>query len=121
MSKTNINHFTTAFISSLLKIEAQYAPINDAQVFDINKDGNLDIVTVGNLYGSEVETTRADAGIGNVLIGDGMGNFRNIDHFESGFYAPEDARKILLLKNEKIQFMVLNNNSQSNTFELIGG
>ena len=32
------------------------SPIKSTLVFDINKDGHQDIITVGNHYGVEVET-----------------------------------------------------------------
>ena len=49
--------------------DAQIAPLKSAMVYDINNDGHQDIVTVGNHYGVEVETTRYDAGYGTVLLG----------------------------------------------------
>ncbi len=51
---------------------------------DINKDGNLDIVLFGNMYGFEVETPRQDAGYGLYLTGDGKGNFTPLMPYDSG-------------------------------------
>ena len=86
---------------------------------DINKDGNKDIVSVGNHYATEVETTRYDAGIGAVLLGDGENNFKSISVVESGFYVPSDSRQINTLKTKnKNIFIVTNNNSNPLLFQI---
>jgi len=38
--------------------EVQLAPVQDCKVVDVNKDGELDLVLVGNHFDSEVETVR---------------------------------------------------------------
>ena len=53
--------------------EAQIFPINQILPDDYDKDGFLDILIAGNLYASEVETPRADAGQGLFLKGNGEG------------------------------------------------
>ena len=99
--------------------EAQVSPIKSSLVFDINKDGHLDIVTVGNHYGVEVETTRYDAGFGAVLLGDGKNNYKFIPPQQSGFYTPQDSRDIKKVKiNNKDFFIVANNNSSLSFFSL---
>ncbi len=77
-----------------LPIEAQFSPINDMIIDDFNNDGNLDIFAAGNLYGTEVETVRADAGIGLLLAGDGKGNFTFVNHEESGILLPYDVKRL---------------------------
>ncbi len=42
---------------------------------DVNGDGNLDILMVGNDYGNEVFVGRYDAFKGALLLGNGKGNF----------------------------------------------
>ena len=88
-------------------------------MLDINKDGHLDIVTVGNHYGVEVETTRYDAGFGAVLLGDGKNNYKFIPPQQSGFYTPQDSRDIKTLSlNNKDLLIVANNNSSLSFFSL---
>lgn len=101
-----------------LPIEAQISPLKSALVLDIDDDGNKDIVTVGNHYEAEVETTRYDAGIGTVLLGDGNNNFKAISAVESGFYIPYDSRQVNVLyqKNKEVLF-VTNNNGHLSLFE----
>ena len=73
---------------------AQISSINDFYVEDINGDGHLDAILAGNLFDAEVETTRADAGYGLVLLGDGSGNFQVMDKMESGLFIPFQVRSL---------------------------
>jgi hypothetical protein len=100
-----------------LPIQAQLTPIKSSIVMDFNNDGNKDILTVGNHFGVEVETTRYDAGIGNILLGDGQNNFTNISALESGFNVPFDSRdaKILTQGNKNL-LIVTNNNGKMSTY-----
>ncbi|SEP83677.1 Repeat domain-containing protein [Hyunsoonleella jejuensis] len=99
--------------------ELQIAPIKSALVMDVNKDGNNDILTVGNHFGVEVETTRYDAGIGSVLIGDGNNNFEVTNLQESGFYVPSDSRQITPLDIDgKTYLIIANNNEPISVFRL---
>ncbi|WP_033957941.1 VCBS repeat-containing protein [Psychroserpens jangbogonensis] len=106
-------------VSQSLPNEAQISPIKSTLVFDINKDGHQDIITVGNHYGVEVETTRYDAGFGSVLLGDGKNNFNFVSPNKSGFYVPFDSRDVkqLHLKN-KVLILVTNNNADLSVFSM---
>ncbi|MFK7832740.1 MAG: VCBS repeat-containing protein [Winogradskyella sp.] len=95
--------------------EAQVAPIKSSLVLDINQDGNLDIITVGNHYGVEVETTRYDAGFGAVLLGDGHNNFSFVSPKKSGFYIPEDSRSINKINTRNNNFIFVTNNNSTPT------
>ncbi|MDX1477573.1 MAG: VCBS repeat-containing protein, partial [Saprospiraceae bacterium] len=64
----------------------QMAPIYGIGCEDLNGDGNVDLIVAGNLYTTEVETPRLDAGNGFVLKGDGTGGFTPVDN--TGFYVP---------------------------------
>jgi len=98
-------------IRKALPSEAQVAPIKGTLVLDINKDGFKDIITIGNHYGVEVETTRYDAGFGSVLLGDGTNSFKYISPKESGFYVPYDSRAIKGLNRKKDTLIVVTNNN----------
>ena len=89
---------------------AQISPINGIAISDVNQDGNKDILTVGNLYGTEVETSRYDASVGMVLLGDGKMNFTPVPTLKSGFYTPYDAKAIqrISLQNNRSAFVVVN-------------
>jgi hypothetical protein len=81
-----------------LPIEAQLAPLNDIIVKDIDADGNLDIVGVGNDFGNETFIGRYDAMNGLFLKGNGKGSFETIPNSESGLLAPKDAKSISTVK-----------------------
>ena len=63
---------------------AQVSSINGIEVLDVNGDRHPDLIIAGNLYGTEVETTRYDASIGLVLLGDGQLNFNPVSTTSSG-------------------------------------
>ncbi|MEE9437781.1 MAG: VCBS repeat-containing protein [Saprospiraceae bacterium] len=102
------------FVSKELPMRAQLSPIYDMEIRDFDKDGKLDILTVGNFYEREIETTRSDAGIGALLKGDGKGSFEVVHPTKMGMVADNDARAVAALKshNGNECIMVANNNSQ---------
>ncbi|TRO67142.1 VCBS repeat-containing protein [Christiangramia sabulilitoris] len=103
-----------------LPVEAQISNINQILVEDFDEDGNLDALIAGNLFASEVETPRADAGIGLLLKGNGKGQFQAVQARESGFFVPGDVKDMIRLKtahgdyiisaknNDKLQLIKVN-------------
>jgi hypothetical protein len=102
-----------------LPVKAQFSSINDIIIKDFNGDQNPDVLLAGNLFVSEIETTRNDAGTGLLLLGDGRNNFQSVDFPESGFMARKDAKKLRLLKGKNKTYVhVANNNNVLQVFEL---
>eukprot|EP01093_Parvamoeba_rugata_P011486 TRINITY_DN315_c0_g1_i11.p1 TRINITY_DN315_c0_g1~~TRINITY_DN315_c0_g1_i11.p1 ORF type:complete len:1112 (-),score=288.81 TRINITY_DN315_c0_g1_i11:8133-11468(-) len=98
---------------------AQLTNLNDMLISDFNGDGSLDVLGVGNLYVSEIETPRNDAGTGVLLLGDGKGSFTAKRGSEIGFYAAKDAKKLITItNNKKDYYLVGNNNDALQFFEL---
>lgn len=98
---------------------AQLSNLNDMLVRDFNGDGALDVLAVGNLYVSEIETPRNDAGTGVLLLGNAKGTFTAKRGTEIGFFADKDAKKLVPLANgQKNYLMVANNNDVLQFFEL---
>lgn len=98
---------------------AQLSNLNDMLVRDFNGDGALDVLAVGNLYVSEIETPRNDAGTGLLLLGDGNGSFSAKRGSEIGFFADRDAKKLVTLSNvQNDYFLVGNNDDVLQIFEL---
>ena len=67
-----------------LPIEAQFAPAFGCSVADFDGDGNEDIYLAQNFFNVESESSRYDAGLGLVMLGDGQGGFRALSSTESG-------------------------------------
>ncbi len=112
--------FATSFIENLgnndfrvtkLPIEAQFSSVNDILIKDFNKDGNLDVLLVGNLYVSEIETPRNDASIGLVLLGDGENNFTPMSNQKSGIVVRGDAKKVKYIENNNQKLLLVTNNN----------
>jgi hypothetical protein len=80
-----------------LPLLAQIAPVNGMAIDDVNADGNLDVLLVGNDYGNEVFSGRYDAMTGLVLLGDGKGGFEPVRSLESGFVVQGDAKAMAVL------------------------
>ena len=98
---------------------AQLSNLNDMLVRDFNGDGALDVLAIGNLYVSEIETPRNDAGTGLLLLGDGNGSFSAKRGSEIGFFADRDAKKLVDLSNvQNDYFLVGNNDDVLQIFEL---
>ena len=97
---------------------AQISSINGIVVEDFDKDGIKDLLTAGNLYVSEVETTRNDASVGLMLKGSNQG-FIPVPMHESGMYTAGDVKNLCQLSNENgDQFIVVaNNNDRIQIFE----
>lgn len=98
---------------------AQISAVNGIVAEDINGDEVLDLVLAGNLYSSEVETTRNDASEGIVLVGQGDGTFREMPITASGFYAGGDVKDVEILRKGKHKLiLVSNNNDKMQAFKL---
>jgi hypothetical protein len=78
-----------------LPVLAQIAPVNGLVSEDVNGDGLLDVVLVGNDYGNEIFIGRLDAHIGLVLLGDGKGSFSPMNPAKSGFMVQGDAKALV--------------------------
>ena len=64
------------------------------QAEDVNADGNLDFMAVGNSYAPDVVSGRCDAFIGLVMLGDGKGAFQSLPVTRSGFFVNGDGKAI---------------------------
>jgi hypothetical protein len=78
---------------------AQLAPVNGILAEDVNQDGFLDILLVGNDFGNEIFIGRLDALNGLVLLGDGKGGFTPAKSDRSGFIVPGDAKALVKLSS----------------------
>ncbi len=77
-----------------LPTEAQFAPVYAIAIDDYDNDGNLDAIVAGNFSGVRPDRGIYDAGRGLLLLGDGGGGFRPVEHHESGIVLRGEVRKL---------------------------
>ena len=100
-----------------MPIITQTAPVYRMIADDLNDDGFTDVMMVGNSYATEVHQGWYDAFVGQVLLGDGSGNFRSLSLEESGFYVDTDAKDMIKLRrNGEPLWVVANNNDSLSVF-----
>ena len=104
-----------------LNLFAQLSSINDFATGDFNGDGNLDVLAAGNLYGSEVETPRNDAGYGMVFLGDGKGGFTILRPYESGVHISGEVKSIktIRLASGKIGYLLAKNDDFMQLLQMV--
>jgi hypothetical protein len=95
------------FTMSPLPLAAQISSVFGMLAEDVNADGNLDLILVGNDYGTDVYVGRYDAFSGLVMLGDGNGNFAPQSILQSGFYLPGNAKAIVKLANSYKQVVLV--------------
>jgi hypothetical protein len=98
---------------------AQIAPITAMVREDFNGDGNADIFAVQNLYAPIDYVGRFSGGLGQLLLGDGLGGFEAVPPKESGLVVPGDAKAVVLLRQnrqEAPEIFVSRNNSSTLVF-----
>ncbi len=122
--KDALHYNATNFASSIIKneggakfeitpldVKAQFSSINDAVVHDFNGDGLQDVVLVGNLYGSEIETPRNDASYGLFLKGNEDGEFITVPPHESGLFIKGDSKVVKLINTKLGKALLIGKNN----------
>jgi hypothetical protein len=122
------NYMLTSWVENLgngkfrmhaLPTAAQTAPIYGILPKDLDGDGLLDLLLVGNDYGMEVQQGPADAFMGLALRNMGDGQFQPLSMEKSHFFVPGDAKSLaaLSLGNEKSLIVASQNNDRLRVFE----
>ena len=88
-------------------MELQLAPIYGMISDDVNDDGFLDVVGVGNDFGTEVSMGRYDALNGFVLLGDGKGEFKSMAMQNSGINVKGDGKALVTLLNDSGDYYLI--------------
>lgn len=109
------------FVRKDLPLAAQTSTVFGIIPKDFDDDGKMDLLVAGNFFVSEVETGRADAGIGQFLKGKGGGEFEAVGTEKSGFFADGDVRNLAVIQgtNGKVRVLVANNNDQIRVYSLV--
>lgn len=105
----------SGFVGKSLPQVAQFAPIFNFLPKDVNDDGNLDLIAVGNSFDNKIEFGWTDAHHGLVLIGDGKGNFT--ENSNTGFDAGGNAKRVKEITiSGKKHYIVSNNHDKLQVF-----
>lgn len=134
--KEGIAYEATYFASAILRNKggkfefeafengAQLSAVNKILIDDFNKDKTKDILLLGNLYGSEVETPRNDASYGTLLLGYGSNKYKLIDNHKANLWASGDikdaafitigtSKAILIVRNDdKLSIIKINSSAK---------
>ncbi|MBI5858411.1 MAG: VCBS repeat-containing protein [Sphingobacteriales bacterium] len=92
---------------------AQLSNINDVLFEDVDKDGNNDMIVVGNSSDPDVGTGNYDAMASLFLKGNGKGQFSAVPH--SGLGTSGEVRRIISLQKNN-SFLFLRNNAPAQVF-----
>ena len=94
---------------------AQLSSLNGMQIIDVNADGYLDIIYIGNNFANEVAMGRYDASNGGVLLGNGKG-FTYAQN--SGILVPADAKSLVGIQvGSELAYVALQNRGPMKVFK----
>jgi hypothetical protein len=99
------------FVAHRLPAEAQFSPIYAIALMDFNQDGNMDVVLGGNQSSIRIRMGVIDANFGQLLQGDGKGNFKHVSQRESGLTFTGDTKslKVITIDGERFMLVGVNN------------
>lgn len=105
------NTGNNTFKKHTLPFGAQVSSVNDIWLEDVNNDGNLDLLLVGNNFEISTQLSRLDASRGVLLINDGKANFT--EKKDEKFMLSGACRSIekLTIKSETYLIITRNNNT----------
>jgi enediyne biosynthesis protein E4 len=88
-------------------VEAQFSKVYGILVKDFDKDGVKDIFLAGNFYPYRVQLGRCDASLGVLMKGKSNNVYEAVPQSKSGLYVDGEVRRIVSLKNEKKQSLIV--------------
>jgi len=103
-----------------LPLAAQTVPQFTLLVKDFDGDGNLDILTGGNLHEAKPEIGRYDASYGTLLRGDGTGGFEAVPQRVSGLQLSGAVRDFAVLPYEGEALILVARNDAPLQFLKVG-
>lgn len=114
-----INEGESQYAIREFPIEVQFSPVYGFVAKDFNGDGFIDILTVGNFYGSQPSIGRFDASYGNCLMGNAQGDFRTLEPRFSGFSVYGETRDLQIISSkESDKIVVSRNNATPRLFDI---
>lgn len=102
-----------------LPAEAQRSTVNAIVADDFNNDQKTDLIVAGNFYPINIQMGRYDASYGQLLIGDGRGNYKSVTPAKSGLSLKGEVRAIRSIKvNNATYFLAARNGRSLQAFTL---
>jgi len=96
-----------------LPARAQLSSMNAICVTDLNGDGNLDLITAGNLFTFPPQFGRLDASYGDVFINNRKGEFRWMPDLTSGLGLKGEVKDIRELQGRGSRYFLITQNNES--------
>lgn len=111
-----LNNGKDSFEVKPLPIQAQMGPTLDFEIADVNKDGIEDIIGIGAIHETEVETIPYDGNTGYVLLGSESGK---LEHYpDINFYNNKNAKQVeRITVGNASYFFIANNNETLSIFK----
>ena len=123
--KESLSYKATYFATSILKNNrgkfefeplenrAQLSSINKILIEDFNNDNTKDILLLGNLFESEVETPRNDSNFGTLLLRNKNNHFDFISNEHSNLWAGGDVKDAAFIKiGDSKAILIAKNNAK---------
>jgi hypothetical protein len=115
-----LNNGNGSFKISKLPVQAQFSPVRDIYIRDIDNDGKQDLILTGNDYIANPSYGRYDASYGWLLLGDTSDNYKVLMPVESGLIIAGDGRKIIPIDIKGKHYLVsVVNNGDMQVFQLL--
>jgi hypothetical protein len=125
--KVQANYFNNSYIRNdgdgkfaitSLPASTQFSCMNGMLSEDFDHDGYLDVLMIGNDYGTDVSVGRYDACNGSLLKGNGKGSFEPMSILKSGWFVPGNAKALVKLRtpNGKCLLVASKNKSSVQAF-----
>ncbi|MBT8185914.1 MAG: VCBS repeat-containing protein, partial [Eudoraea sp.] len=122
-------HFESSYLENLggnsfrlsaLPEAAQFSPVYSVLNKDVNADGHADLIVTGNFFGTRVKYGRYDANKGVLLLGNGRGQFREIDVTRSGLLLNGEVRDAVIIRQAGGEELVIfaRNNDELRVYKL---
>ncbi len=112
-----LNKGNDVFEKITLPKMAQTIPILDSKPFDFNSDGYEDIIVVGTIYNTEVETPRLDNAFGLVLLSNKKNGYTVLGPDKTGLYINGNAKSVEFVSQNNKEFLLIGiNNADIETF-----
>ena len=107
----NLGNFVFKYKS--LPKQIQFSTANTFEIGDFNNDHNLDILVGGNFFRSNIQMGRYDANFGELLLGDGRGNFECVGRSTVGISLRGQISRILPISigKNRYELVIVNDDS----------